>query len=272
MKIIISHDVDHLNAWEHWRDLMLPKFLLRSCIEYGLGWITVRELLIRVGRIALGRWENIEDLMAFDCANQVPSTFFVGMGNGRQLSYPFAKSVQWVNRIQASGFGVGVHGIDFKNPAGIRREFERFKQASKMDRFGIRMHCLMRDDDTLEWLERAGYHFDSSVMGLERPYRIGRLWVMPLQVMDGEIFCTSRRWQGRNLRQAKAATLQVLEQAKDRGLPYFNILFHDFYYYEGFLTWKKWYEWLIHFLHCQSYQFVSFRQAVAELEEAGSMN
>ncbi len=37
MKIIISHDVDHITVLEHNRDLIIPKFIVRSFLYKGLG-------------------------------------------------------------------------------------------------------------------------------------------------------------------------------------------------------------------------------------------
>lgn len=227
-------------------------------------------MMLRLWRTAFGRWENIESLMAFDSSHQVPSTFFVGIQKGRQLAYTQEKAAFWIRRILSEGFDVGVHGIEFENTKDIGQEHGRFLEICGQNGFGVRMHCLARDEGTLNRLAEAEYSFDSSVMSLQAPYRIGRMWELPLQLMDGDIICGQRRWQSRNLCQAKVATLAILDQAIKKELPYFNVLFHDVYYSDGFRTWKKWYEWLVDFLMTGGYPFISFKEAVQELEQTAA--
>ena len=78
MKIIISHDVDHLTALEHVRDLILPKHILRSILELGLGHATVAEMGNRLGDILKNRLHNLDSLLSFDREEEIPSTFFIG--------------------------------------------------------------------------------------------------------------------------------------------------------------------------------------------------
>ena len=79
MKVIISHDVDHIKVWEHKRDLIIPKFIARSFIEFVLGYISFFELKNRGKSIIENRWQNLEELLQFDKENDVPSTFFIGV-------------------------------------------------------------------------------------------------------------------------------------------------------------------------------------------------
>ena len=48
MKVIISHDVDHITVSEHKRDLVIPKFLVRNIIELTIGTITSKEFFLRL--------------------------------------------------------------------------------------------------------------------------------------------------------------------------------------------------------------------------------
>jgi hypothetical protein len=50
MKIIISHDIDHITVFEHKKDLIIPKFIIRSFIELGLGYISFSELGVKIYR------------------------------------------------------------------------------------------------------------------------------------------------------------------------------------------------------------------------------
>jgi len=104
MKIIIYHDIDHITVFEHKKDLIIPKFIIRSFIELGLGYISFSELGLRFRDILKNKWNNIEELMAFSIENNVPATFFIGVNNGRCLSYSLEDSKFWINKIKEKGF------------------------------------------------------------------------------------------------------------------------------------------------------------------------
>lgn len=65
MKIIISHDVDHITAWEHRKDLIIPKFLVRNTIELTIGSITGKEYLLGFSSLFKNKWHNVKDLIDF---------------------------------------------------------------------------------------------------------------------------------------------------------------------------------------------------------------
>ena len=163
MKVIISHDVDHIKVWEHKRDLIIPKFIARSFIEFVLGYISFFELKNRGKSIIENRWQNLEELLQFDKENDVPSTFFIGVNNGVGLSYSLKNAKLWIKIIQQKGFDVGVHGIAFDDYIVIEKEYELFKDILKSNNFGIRMHYIRSTSKTLDFLNRAGYLFDSSL-------------------------------------------------------------------------------------------------------------
>jgi len=66
MKIIISHDVDHLSVWEHKTDLIIPKILIRNTIEFVKGYITTNEFVNRFKDILQNKWQRIDELMEFN--------------------------------------------------------------------------------------------------------------------------------------------------------------------------------------------------------------
>ncbi len=271
MKIIVSHDVDHLSVVEHGADLMVPKFLLRSSLECGLGKIQAKEIVQRFWRTLSNRWNNIEELMAFDSGRCVPATYFIGVSNGRQLSYSFSEAGKWIEKILRADFEVGVHGICYDCPEGISREFDRFRNVTGGDNIGVRMHCLSHNDDTLSYLEKSGYRFDSTLSGFRNPFRLGRgMWEFPLQLMDADLLCNGSRWQNRGFEEAKMRTLQMINNAERDGLNYFSVLFHDFYFTDAFQSWKRWYIWFVNHLRRQGYEFVSYTGAIEELEGRGN--
>ena len=99
MKIIISHDVDHITPWEHKKDLIIPKFIVRSFIEFGLRYISLFELRSRFKSLVENKWQNIEELMRFDRENEIPSTFFLAVNTGKGLSYSVDDAQLWIKRI-----------------------------------------------------------------------------------------------------------------------------------------------------------------------------
>jgi peptidoglycan/xylan/chitin deacetylase (PgdA/CDA1 family) len=267
MKIIISHDVDSITAWEHKKDLAIPKFIVRSSIELVIGKIDFTEYFLRFKELAKNRLQNLEELMAFDIKNKIPSTFFVGVNNGLGLAYSLQAAKYWIKKIAERGFDIGVHGIEFNNPEWIRNEYEIFEKLSDSENFGIRMHYLRNSSDTLKFLNEAGYIFDSSLYKLENPYKVGDLWEIPLHVMDTYLFNKNSRWQDQTLEQVKETTKVKTDKAYNSGMKYFTVLFHDRYFSNSFKSWKDWYVWIVDYLKSSGFEFTSYREAIQKLEK-----
>ena len=266
MKVIISHDVDHIKVWEHKRDLIIPKFIARSLIEFGLKYISFFELKNRGKSILENRWQNLEELMQFDKENDVPSAFFIGVNNGVGLSYSLKNANLWIKKIQQKGFDVGVHGITFDDYIGIEKEYKLLKEVLKSNNFGIRMHYIRSTSKTLDFLDRAGYLFDSSLYELRNPFKVGDLWEFPLHIMDGYVISKGRKWQDQTLEQAKEVTKREIGKAYRNKIKYHTILFHDRYFSNSFKTWKEWYVWLIGYLKDNRLDFISYREAIKKME------
>ena len=66
MKVIVSHDVDHITIWEHYHDLAVLKALARSSIELISGKIGLVEYFLRFREIALNKHQYLDKLMRFD--------------------------------------------------------------------------------------------------------------------------------------------------------------------------------------------------------------
>lgn len=266
MDVILSHDVDHITVWEHWKDPILPKFLVRSKLELFLGRISFRELVLRYGDLFRDRWERVHEVMDLHEHLGIRSCFFFGMANGMGLSYSLARAEPLVRDVLERGFEAGVHGIAFSNEAAIKEEHERFRRISGLEGFGIRMHYLRHDGTTLGKLAAAGYRFDSTSHGVSDPHRLHGMWEFPLLFMDGWAMDGRKRYQSRDLAGAKTYALEKLKEAEDAGLSYISILFHDRYYSASFATWKAWYEWLLDHLKQRGHRFITHAQAIAQLE------
>lgn len=274
MKIIISHDVDWITAWEHATDLRIPSFIARGFTEFALGHASLSELAGRLQSIFRNDWQNIKALMEFDKAKSVPATFFVAVSRGRGLAYALKDAKAWIHTIQQEGFDVGIHGIASGDRSEIQRERDLFKVISKEERSGIRIHgvgvsktSLKIEQSDLELLGKAGYLFSSNTFAVASPYKVGGIWEFPVHVMDSSLLCQNRRYQCVTYDEAKERTQRVLDEARAKGVEYFSLLFHDTRFNDNFKTAKKWYIWFVD--HCieNKWPLISYKDAVRELED-----
>ena len=270
MRVILSHDVDHMTVWEHWKDPILPKFYVRNTLELARGTISAREYALRWGHLFTNKWQNIEEVMRFHDRMGIRSAFFFGMANGKGLSYPLHHAAKWVPKVIARGFEAGVHGIAFNDEAAMRQEHECFASISGRNDFGIRMHYLRQDATTFEKLERIGYRFDASLRGSKDPHRIGRMWEFPLQEMDGWAMDGDHRYQANDLATAVAHTVRAIEAVERAGLNTFSLLFHDRYWSPAFQTWMDWYTTIVETLRDRGHTFSTHAEAIAQLERGNA--
>lgn len=269
MKVLVSHDVDHLCASEHYRDGILLKFAARSVMELSLGRIGFPEFTRRAGGCTRGDWHRLEQIMDHDENKGIRSTFFFGTANGLGLSYGLEAAASWIRRVESRGFGTGVHGIAFDDAEGIRRERERFRTVSARADFGIRMHYLRRSPKTSELLASAGYAYDATPYMSGNPWLVSGMPVFPLHIMDGRFLETGRFGllvpdRQDALERAKSA----IEREERKGTEYFSILFHDRYFSDEFQTWKWWYEEVTEHLRRTGHEFVDYEEARSALLKA----
>lgn len=67
MKIIISHDIDHLSVKEHFGDLILPKFVGLCMIELLKKNISFGTFKKRISGLWKEKaWNNLEEVIKFD--------------------------------------------------------------------------------------------------------------------------------------------------------------------------------------------------------------
>lgn len=268
MKVIVSHDVDHLTFREHRRDLVIPKFIIRYLLEAASGKISITELSGRIRRLASDKWHNLEELMAFNKENHVPSTFFIGVSNGKGLMYTAENAEFWVRRIAQEGFDVGVHGIAYDSYDDIKHEYDTFKRISGLSRFGIRMHYLRKSGKTLQYLSMAGYLFDSTIYEIDHPYKVNALWEFPLFIMDVDLIRNRSVLENQNFEQIKDATMKTIDGVYKNDINYLTVNLHDRFFHDSFSVWKKWYTWLIQYINESKIEFINYKDAIEELESA----
>jgi hypothetical protein len=221
----------------------------------------------RLSIIFQKRWHQIDELMAFDKAHGIPSIFFFGMDNILGMSYKQKEANPVIQKVMHCGFDVGVHGVEIDDIAKIKKEFNDFSNLSGLSSFGIRTHYVRYNETTLQKFNQTGYLFDTSEFNkkeidLKQPYKIGNMWEFPLHIMDGYILAGG-------LEKAKTQTLKIFDEAINTKLAYFTFLFHDPLFNEKIEPEAKiYYEWFVSECERKNYAFISYKDAIKELENA----
>jgi len=266
MKIIISHDVDHLYPSDHFlKDLIFPKLWIRSLIEFCKGEINLQIFYYRLVSIFNKRLTCIPEIIEFDKKFAIPSVFFFGVDILLGLSYKKKASEPWIKLVLEKGFDAGVHGIEIENSKRMQKEFNDFKAISNLNSFGIRIHYVRYNSTTFSKLADVGYLFDTSELNkkaieLKPSYKIGKMWEFPLHIMD--TYITQYK-----LEITKDLTIKAIMEAEKRGLQYFTFLFHDdFFNGKTYPEKKSYYEWFVNYCRSHNYAFISYKEAIVELE------
>lgn len=262
MKIVLSHDVDHLYWKEHYfKDVYLPGTLVRNTKGFVGRQIDFKLYLKRLK--CWGRLHCLPELMTFYKNHNIKADFFFGMNNALGLSYNYKQSKKWIDKLLEHDHHVGVHGITYDNKKGITIEYDRFKELSGLNEFGIRTHYLRMAKSSLELFEKQGYIFDSSIDEINTPYKLNNMWEIPISIMDVSLVNNAQLNQDINL--WKANTIKRLELAENKAIPYFVVNFHDLYFSDSFPVIKEWYIWVIELFKSKEYAFINFKDAIKEL-------
>jgi len=267
MKIIISHDVDHITSCEHFKDLFLIKYLTRNILELYKKSISFRQFYRRLLLIFKNKFNNIQDLLTFDAANSVFPTYFIAVNNALSLSYNKKYAKKIASTLVKKGICIGLHGINFETLQGIIDERDLFQKLTGVNPKGVRMHYLRENEETHKYLEQAGYVFDSTQSTYINPFKVGTLWEFPVHLMDSTLIYGNSRIQIKPLKQIQYETIQAIENAEILNIEYFTLVTHDFYFSDSHKLWKDWYIWLINYLKDRSYVFISFENAILECEK-----
>lgn len=265
IKVIVSHDVDHLYPKDHWlRDLFFPKLWVRTTMQLIKKKITCREWWLRITSCFRKTLNNLDAIMDFDEAHGIQSTFFFGMNQGLGMSYRPEEAKSMIMRVSERGFSVGVHGIEYKDMLGMKKEYDTFKQIAGFEPSGIRMHYVRFDEKTFDRLSEVGYAFDTTEFDKpncgtrKAPYKVGNMWEFPLAIMDSYL--------PEKLEAAKQSTLKYLEKCSEQKLQYVTVLFHDYQYCKEYNDMMNWYEWLMeYFEKSKRYAFASYESIIQEL-------
>ncbi|WP_317897477.1 hypothetical protein [Aurantibacillus circumpalustris] len=271
MKAIISHDIDHITVSEHlFKDTLIPKYLVRMHLELFSGRISSREYTLRWTDLFKNKWQNIDELITFNNVNGIPSSFFIAVNKGIGLSYSKLSALTWIEQMKLRNCEISLQGICFEDLNLVHNEFNLFKSLTKKEQFGVRVRQFTNSEATYNLLAQTGYKYDSSEKAFKNPYRIGKMWEFPFQIMDGWIIEGYKKWQTFNLLQAKENTVKLIDKAFESKLDYIGIDFHDRYFSHSFKTWLDWYMWLVEYLKTNKIDCVNFEGAILELESKKS--
>lgn len=267
MKIIVSHDVDHLYVIDHLkRDLIIEKLWGRSLLQFLHGSIDGSTFRNRIMLLFHNRMNRIDEVMEFDKKHSIPSVFFFGMDNILGMSYKQDQAKPMINRVIEKGFDVGVHGVEFEDYDKIKKEHDDFQKLSGLCSFGIRNHYVRFNEKTFETQNEVGYLFDTTWFNknkieLHKPYKVGNMWEFPLHIMDGYV-CKEGK-----LDEGLTSTKRIIDQVYEEGIPYCTILFHDYQFDDRYYpTMKSWYIKIIEYCEEKGHEFTSYREAIKEME------
>lgn len=259
MKIIISHDVDHLSVKEHLlNDLYLPKLFIRDIYHLLFLRISFGEYLLRLKEILNNKISYIKELCEYNKENNIPATFFLAVKKGRSLSYSNKQLNQAITLINTyEKTDCLIHGIEIKNIHNLKNEKLEFTRVTGINPSGIRMHYLSKKDN-IQNLHNAKYSFDSSLYGIKNPYKINGIIEFPIQLMD--VFDVPNiKFSDSNFNVIKNNTINKIKDCEKRGLKYLVVDFHDRYFSEAYLNYFEWYKFLINYLISNNYVFSSFK-------------
>lgn len=266
MKVIVSHDVDSLYVSDHFKDLIIPKFYIRSIISFLKGRMSIKNFAKSMLYIFNKRLHHIPEIIEIDKEYNIPSIFFFGMRNGLGMSYSQKKAKVWIQYIINKGFDVGVHGIEFEDYDLMKKEYDDFSKLSGLNSFGIRNHYVRYNDETFKKQSEIGYLFDSSYFNknkieLKGPYKVGDMWEFPLYIM--EVYLNNKHI---TLAEAKKQTINIMKEAEDKGIKYFTFLFHDNHFCDKYPFYFEYYKWFVEYCRYNNVKFISYREAIKELE------
>lgn len=265
-KLIFSHDVDHLSSYEHWNDLIVPKFIGRGIVEVARNKIPPRELLFRLRDIVIGKWNNIIELANYNSRMEIDGTFFFGVNAGLGLTYSPSDAKAYVDYVVKQGQKVGIHGVARNSMQSIADERNKFKHVYGYQCAGIRFHYLIQDSSVLLELNKVGYSYDSSLRGDKSASFFQGVAHFPVHLMDGDVMLLNKRYQSVTLKDAVEFSKERISKLIDSRTNFISILFHDRYFCDSHKTWKDWYISIVDWVRSQKIETTTYETALFELK------
>jgi len=250
MKIIVSHDVDHLYLSEHWKDRFLPGLMIRTVKDLRSGNVQIKGAINRFSY----RLNRIRELVEFNENIGVTSNFFFGMANGLGLSYHSEKARPFIEHLVSKNIFVGLHGMAYDNKEALLNESKLLEEILGYKPEGIRNHYLRQSESTKRIMAEVGFKFDSTDRGLINPSMIDGIYSFPISIMDVDVIKP-----GCHYNKIWEDTLSIVQNAKLNSLECFVINFHDVYFSSvAYPIHYKWYINLIKYLKSEGCEFGNF--------------
>lgn len=228
--VCLTHDIDFVGIRNHKFDHTMWGFLYRSTVGAARNLFRRRISMARLFGMwraaaslpfvylgwARDFWDPFEWYLRVE--KNLPATYYLipfkrRSGErvpGRHVSrrataYDISDLLGWTTTLMNQGCELGVHGIDaWHSVEKGRDELSRVAAVTSESGVGIRMHWLLRDENTFGILDEAGYAYDSSVGYNEtigyrsgttqafRPSGAQALLELPLHIQDGALFYPDR--------------------------------------------------------------------------------
>lgn len=292
--VCLTHDIDFVGIRNHKFDHTMWGFLyratagsLRNFLRGKLAfskllrnWLAVLSLpLVYLGWCA-DFWEPFSWYLMVE--EGLPATYFLIPFKGRQgekVAAPHASrraagyEVADLNRstqtLLAQGCELAVHGLDAWHSADKgREEISKIAAIAGKPQMGVRMHWLLRDQNTFQVLEDAGFAYDSTAGYNEtigyrsgtgqvfRPLGVRSLLEIPLHIQDGALFYPQRL--DLSEQEAWDRCRQFVQHAHNSG-GVLTLLWHDRSHAPERL-WGDFYARLVSFLRSENPWFSSAAQ------------
>jgi len=260
--VCLTHDIDFVGIRGHKFDHTMWGFLYRATIgsvhKYLKERISLTKLLKNWQAVAslpfvyLGWSKDFWDPFEWylQAEKNLPATYFFIPFKGRAgeklagrnasrraAAYDIGDIPGWTETLLREGYELGVHGLDsWHSTDKGRDELARIAAVTRGRNIGIRMHWLIRQENTARILEDAGYSYDSSAgynetIGYQngtsqafRPCGVQRLLELPLLIQDGALFYPKRLDLSESEAEEQCETL--IENASKFG-GVLTLLWHD---------------------------------------------
>jgi hypothetical protein len=228
--VCLTHDIDFVGIRNHWFDHTMWGFLYRATVgalrNVVRGRLSVSRMIqnwraaVSLPLVYLGWirdfWDPFEWYLRVE--RNLPTTYFFIPFKGRSgervpapnasrraAKYDFEALSESTATLRKHGCEVGVHGIDaWHSVEKGREELNRVSACTGGSSSGIRMHWLLRDENTHRILEQAGFAYDSTdgyneaigylngTTQVFRPLTARTLLELPLHIQDGAMFFPQR--------------------------------------------------------------------------------
>jgi peptidoglycan/xylan/chitin deacetylase (PgdA/CDA1 family) len=260
--VCLTHDIDFGGIRNHLLDHTMWGFLYRATVGAVRNLLRGRLSMAQVFQswraaaalpfVFMGWAKDFWDPFGWYLAVErgLRSTYFVIPFKGRQgdrvtvshasrraAGYELNDLARGMKALRTEGCELAVHGIDaWHSVEKGRAERQRIADVSGESSIGVRMHWLLRDENTVRVLEEAGFAYDSTdgyneTIGYRsgtsqvfRPAGARTLLELPLHIQDGAMFYPDRL----DLSESEAwrRCQRIVDHVKDSG-GVLTTLWHD---------------------------------------------